>query len=64
MPAFVYAPGLIPKDRVGTTYHGLMHHVDLTATFVALAGFGGGRYRSLSAWGPLELTRALAVTRR
>jgi arylsulfatase B len=37
-PAFVYAPGLIPESREGGTYNGLMHHVDLIATFVRLGG--------------------------
>ena len=65
VPAFVYAPGLIPKSRVGTTYHGLMHHVDLTTTFVALAGFGGGRWRPrASIVAPSTLIPRLSVTRR
>jgi arylsulfatase A-like enzyme len=38
VPAFVYAPGLIPESREGGTYDGLMHHVDLIDTFVHLGG--------------------------
>jgi len=33
VPAFVYAPGRLSASRVGASYHGLMHHVDLLATF-------------------------------
>ena len=36
VPAFVYAPGRFSSSRVGGSYHGLMHHVDLLATFVEL----------------------------
>jgi arylsulfatase A-like enzyme len=36
VPAFVYAPGRLAPSRVGGSYHGLMHHVDLLATFVEL----------------------------
>jgi arylsulfatase A-like enzyme len=38
VPAFVFAPGIIPEERYGTKFHGLMHHVDLIATFVSLGG--------------------------
>lgn len=33
VPAFVYAPGRLQASRIGGSYHGLMHHVDLLATF-------------------------------
>ena len=33
VPAFVYAPGRLQESRIGGSYHGLMHHVDLLATF-------------------------------
>lgn len=38
VPAFVFAPGRIPTSRVGSSYHGLMHHVDLVTTFYGLGG--------------------------
>lgn len=38
VPAFVYAPALLPASRQGASFDGLMHHVDLLTTFVALAG--------------------------
>lgn len=38
VPAFVYAPTLLPASRQGATFGGLMHHVDLLTTFVVLAG--------------------------
>ena len=38
VPAFVFAPGHLPVARQGTSFHGLMHHVDLLTTFIALAG--------------------------
>jgi arylsulfatase A-like enzyme len=38
VPAFMVAPSLIPASRVGVPYKGLMHHVDLLATFIGLAG--------------------------
>jgi len=38
VPAFVYAPGIIPKDLWGTEYTHMLHHVDLLTTFVALGG--------------------------
>jgi arylsulfatase A-like enzyme len=38
VPAFVVAPNYIPPEKVGTSYQGLIHHVDLLATFVGLAG--------------------------
>lgn len=44
VPAFVFAPGHIPPKRTGTSYHGLMHHSDLLATFY---GLGGGDVSSL-----------------
>ena len=55
VPAFVYAPSLIPKWRVGGTYNGLMHHVDWVATFVRLAGGNAAAlreegYASLDHW--------------
>jgi arylsulfatase A-like enzyme len=46
VPAFVYAPGHIPKARQGTSYNGMMHHVDLLTTFY---GLGGGDVASLKA---------------
>jgi len=44
VPAFVFSPGHIPSARKGTTYHGLMHHVDLLTTFY---GLGGGDVATL-----------------
>lgn len=38
VPAFIYAPGLIPESLWHTKFDGLLHHVDLLTTFVALAG--------------------------
>ena len=38
VPAFIYGPGIIPKALEGTTYHGLMHNVDLIPTFVGMSG--------------------------
>eukprot|EP00615_Pteridomonas_danica_P014281 CAMPEP_0114396670 /NCGR_PEP_ID=MMETSP0102-20121206/13737_1 /TAXON_ID=38822 ORGANISM="Pteridomonas danica, Strain PT" /NCGR_SAMPLE_ID=MMETSP0102 /ASSEMBLY_ACC=CAM_ASM_000212 /LENGTH=294 /DNA_ID=CAMNT_0001557495 /DNA_START=9 /DNA_END=893 /DNA_ORIENTATION=+ len=38
VPAFVYAPGMISAEKQNTKYHGLMHHVDLIATFYELGG--------------------------
>ena len=38
VPAFVYAPKLLTGDVVGTSFHGLMHHVDLMPTLYGLAG--------------------------
>ena len=29
VPAFVFAPGIVPEARQGSAYHGMMHHVDL-----------------------------------
>jgi len=40
VPAFVYAPGHFQFSRIGGAYHGLMHHVDLLATFYEI---GSGR---------------------
>lgn len=37
VPAFIYAPGIIPSDLEGTTFSGMMHHVDLLPTFVGLS---------------------------
>lgn len=37
VPAFVYAPGRLPAARIGSSYHGLMHHVDLLATFFEIS---------------------------
>ena len=45
VPAFVFAPGRITEERLGTQFHGLMHHVDLLTTFV---GLGGGDVSSTS----------------
>eukprot|EP00615_Pteridomonas_danica_P010079 CAMPEP_0114352000 /NCGR_PEP_ID=MMETSP0101-20121206/17615_1 /TAXON_ID=38822 ORGANISM="Pteridomonas danica, Strain PT" /NCGR_SAMPLE_ID=MMETSP0101 /ASSEMBLY_ACC=CAM_ASM_000211 /LENGTH=648 /DNA_ID=CAMNT_0001492177 /DNA_START=62 /DNA_END=2008 /DNA_ORIENTATION=+ len=44
VPAFVYAPGIIPNAREGGTYDGIMHHVDLVATFIHI---GGGDVNSM-----------------
>mmetsp|Transcript_23074 Transcript_23074/g.27142 ORF Transcript_23074/g.27142 Transcript_23074/m.27142 type:complete len:616 (+) Transcript_23074:112-1959(+) len=44
VPAFVYGPGHIPIKSEGSTYHGMMHHVDLLTTFYSL---GGGDYGDL-----------------
>jgi arylsulfatase A-like enzyme len=40
VPAFVYAPWVrdFETKHGGTEFHGLMHHVDLLTTFVALGG--------------------------
>ena len=38
VPGFIYAPGMLPSKVQGTTYAGLMHHVDWMATFLSLAG--------------------------
>ena len=38
VPGVVYSPTLIPPNRRGASYSGLMHHVDWLATFVALGG--------------------------
>ena len=46
VPAFVYAPSLLPKARQGKSYAGLMHHVDWLATFVRLAGGDAGNLRA------------------
>ena len=46
VPAFVFAPSLIATARVGTSFHGLMHHVDLLPTFY---GLGGGDTTALRA---------------
>ena len=35
VPAFVYAPGRV---QGGSSYEGLLHHVDWMATFLSLAG--------------------------
>lgn len=32
VPAFLYAPGILPQSVRGTAYDGLMHHVDWLAT--------------------------------
>lgn len=60
LPAFVVAPTLIPAGKVGTSHHGLMHHVDLLATFVNIAGgdsdamlAADGTLDSLSHWDSL-----------
>jgi len=45
VPAFVFAPSLIATDKVGTSFHGLMHHVDLLPTFY---GLGGGDTAALA----------------
>lgn len=34
VPAFVYAPGILPEVAKGSSYGGLMHHVDWLATIV------------------------------
>jgi len=39
VPAFIYAPGVLKDYEQGKSYDGLMHHVDLLATFY---GIGGG----------------------
>jgi len=39
VPAFIYAPGILTESKQGKSYDGLMHHVDLLATFY---GIGGG----------------------
>ena len=46
VPAFVYAPGRMDESRQGTTYHGLMHHVDLLTTMYSM---GGGDVSALKA---------------
>ena len=33
----VFAPGLLLSSEKGTTYNGLMHHVDWYTTFMAIA---------------------------
>jgi len=38
VPAFVFAPGRMAESRQGTTYHGLMHHVDLLTTLYSMGG--------------------------
>ena len=57
VPAFVYGPGVVPESREGASYAGLMHHVDWTATFLALArasdvpaAAGGTSSDSLNHW--------------
>lgn len=37
VPGFVYAPGLLTTAQKGTTYNGLMHHVDWYTTFMSMA---------------------------
>jgi len=37
VPAMVFAPGYLTTDQKGTRYAGLMHHVDLYTTFMAIA---------------------------
>jgi len=37
VPAFIFAPGMIPSALQGTTFSGMMHHVDLLPTFVGLS---------------------------
>ena len=37
MPAIVFAPGLMHTKMKGTTYDGMMHHVDWYTTFMSLA---------------------------
>ena len=49
VPAFVFAPSLIATARVGTSFHGLMHHVDLLPTFY---GLGGGDTTALATTDP------------
>jgi arylsulfatase B len=46
VPAFVFAPGRLPPSRQGTSYHGMVHHVDLLTTFYAM---GGGDVSALKA---------------
>ena len=46
VPAFVFSPSYIKAERAGSTYHGLMHHVDLMTTFY---GRGGGDVAALLA---------------
>lgn len=47
VPAFVYAPGVIPKSSQGTVYHGLMHHVDWLKTIhTGINGFQVDEYKS------------------
>ena len=41
LPAFIYAPGVLPEHSGGTEYPGLMHHVDLMAIIVE--GLAGGK---------------------
>lgn len=37
VPAMVYAPGFFGEHQIGTTFRGLIHHVDWYPTFLALA---------------------------
>jgi arylsulfatase A-like enzyme len=49
VPAFVFAPGIVPEARQGSAYHGMMHHVDLMTTFFGLAGGDVAALKALDA---------------
>lgn len=58
VPAFVYAPGILPEAAKGSSYGGLMHHVDWLATIVEGLAKANGAISpgtdSLNHWGEIS----------